>query len=111
MFRITIMCALAVVMLAACAPAPTPAPTAAPPTVAPSPTTAKALEKMTAAWVAITGNQAPAWLAKEGGIFTKYGLDVDLSFIQGSATATQSMIAGSTNVVQMAGPAAVNATN
>jgi len=108
---------------AACAPAPTPAPTAAPPTAAPivaaatqAPTTAPTIAptvgppvKVTAAWVAITGNQAPAWLAKEGGIFAKNNLDVNLTFIQGSATATQSLLGGSTQMIQMAGPAAVNA--
>lgn len=101
--------------LVACSAPTTPplaVPTAPPATATPQAVaTAAPPEKVHAAWVAITGNQAPAWLAKEGGIFPKYGLDVDLVFIQGSATATSSLLAGSTDIVQMAGPAAVAATS
>ncbi|HEX9076325.1 MAG TPA: ABC transporter substrate-binding protein [Anaerolineae bacterium] len=108
----------------ACAAPPTPvppAPTGAPgstsaptsastsaPTAAP---TAAAPDKVAAAWVAITGNQSPAWIAKEGGIFSKYNLAVDLSFVQGSQPATSALVSGSLDVVQMAGPSAVTAAN
>ncbi len=87
-----------------------PASTSVSPTTAPAaPTKAAAVDHVNAAWVAITGNQAPAWIAKESGIFPKYNLDVSLSFIQGSSPATASMIGGSTDIVQMAGPAAITA--
>lgn len=123
---------LLVFVMAACSAPPTPAP---PPTEKPAPATAPAatnapavtsapatsaptavpatvaIDHVNAAWVAITGNQAPAWIAKEGGIFPKYRLDVTLSFIQGSSPATASMLGGSTDIVQMAGPAAITAAN
>jgi ABC-type nitrate/sulfonate/bicarbonate transport system substrate-binding protein len=128
-FRLSAILIAGLVPLAACsAPAPTPtsappptsapvatnapattAPTAAP-TAAPSPTQGAPV-KVNSAWVAITGNQAPAWLAKEGGIFAKYGLDVNLSFVQGSSTATSSLLSGSLDIVQQAGPAVVNAAS
>lgn len=38
---------------------------------------------------------APLWVTKDQGLFDKYGLDVDLTFIRGGATIMQSMIAGS----------------
>ena len=37
---------------------------------------------------------APLWVTKDQGLFDKYGLDVDLTFIRGGATIMQSMIAG-----------------
>lgn len=119
---------LIALIAAACAPAPAPTqvPTAPPPTAAPAATTAPtsapttaptaaptaaARVKMNVAWVAITGNQAPAWVALDGGIFAKYGLDVNLQFVQGSSPATTALLAGSLDVVQMAAPAAVTAAD
>ncbi len=121
---------LLVLVIAACAAPPAsvpPVPTSAPaassssaaassasaassaPAATSAPTKAAAMDHLNMAWVAITGNQSPAWIAKEGGIFPKYNLDVSLSFIQGSSPATASMIGGSTDVVQMAGPSAITA--
>ncbi len=130
----TILIAVLLVLVAvACATPTVPPPTSAPPatsapvvssasqaTTAPPATTAPAstaaplphpLDHMNIAWVAITGNQAPAWIAKEGNIFPKYGLDVSLSFIQGSSTATASMVGGSTDIAQMAAPSAITAAS
>lgn len=42
---------------------------------------------------AISSNVAPLWIAKEQGLFRKYGLDVDLVFII-AGRATQAMLAG-----------------
>jgi len=42
---------------------------------------------------AISNNVAPLWIAKEQGIFRRYGLDVDLVFII-AGRATQAMLAG-----------------
>jgi ABC-type nitrate/sulfonate/bicarbonate transport system substrate-binding protein len=37
---------------------------------------------------------AAYWVAKDGGIFAKYGLDLELIFISGSTRGIQSLIAG-----------------
>jgi len=67
------------------------------------------LETVRVAYVQPSSNQAPVWMAKEAGIFSKYGLQVDLSYIQGSATAVSAMLGGSLDVAQMGGPAPVAA--
>ncbi len=61
------------------------------------------------AWVAVSGAQAVAWVATEGGHFTQNGLDVDLQHISGSPTAAAALVSGSLQFVQMAGPAVVSA--
>ena len=73
------LCAL---ILSACGgmPSQTPAPTAS------------LSERVRVAYVQPSSNQAPAWTAKEGGIFPKYGLDADLTYIQGSSTAISAMV-------------------
>lgn len=67
------------------------------------------LAHVTAAWVAITANQTPVMLAKEGGYFEAQGLDVDLRHISGSVTAVSSLLSGEVQVVQVAGAAVVAA--
>ncbi|HEU4340639.1 MAG TPA: ABC transporter substrate-binding protein [Candidatus Binatia bacterium] len=49
--------------------------------------------KLLIAHGAISSNVAPLWLAKEQGIFGKYGIDADLVFII-AGRATQAMLAG-----------------
>src|SRR5579883_2540582 len=39
---------------------------------------------VTMLWVAVTGSQAVAWVAKEGGYFARNGVDVDLEYLAGS---------------------------
>src|SRR6266571_5250428 len=90
------LCAL---ILSACGgmASQTPAPSASP------------SERVRVAYVQPSSNQAPAWTAKEGGIFPKYGLDAELTYIQGSSTAISAMIGGSVDVAQMGGPSPVAA--
>jgi NitT/TauT family transport system substrate-binding protein len=60
-------------------------------------------------WVAVTGSQAVAWVAKEGGYFARNGVDVDLEYLAGSPTAAAALVSGRVQFVQMAGPAVVAA--
>lgn len=60
-------------------------------------------------WVAVTGSQAVAWVTKEGGYFTRNGVDVDLDYLSGSPTAAAALVSGRVDFVQMAGPAVVAA--
>ncbi|HTD46092.1 MAG TPA: ABC transporter substrate-binding protein [bacterium] len=64
---------------------------------------------MTILWVAVTGSQAVAWVAKEGGYFDRNGVDVDLVYLAGSPTAAAALVSGRVEFVQMAGPAVVAA--
>jgi NitT/TauT family transport system substrate-binding protein len=66
------------------------------------------LTKLTVGYSAISGDQLPAWVAKETGIFEKNGLDVQLIFFTGGTTAVMALVAGDTPITQMAGAGAVN---
>ncbi|MBI4317185.1 MAG: ABC transporter substrate-binding protein [Chloroflexi bacterium] len=119
---------------AAPTPTPTPPPKAAPsPAPKPSPTPeakpaaketkpekaaqpdkpapkaeAKAV-KIRLAYSALTGGQLPPWVAKEKGLFEKYGLDVELVYIAQTPVVARSMVAGELHIGQSAG-GLINAT-
>ena len=50
----------------------------------------------------------PQWIAKEAGIFRKYGLDIDLIFIDGSTRGIQSLLAGDLSFTEAVGTSAIN---
>jgi ABC-type nitrate/sulfonate/bicarbonate transport system substrate-binding protein len=54
------------------------------------------------------GSSAPYWVAKEAGIFKKYGLDAEVIFINGSTRGVQSMIAGEIEFAGAVGTSAMN---
>lgn len=66
------------------------------------------LTRITVGYSAVSGDQLPAWVAKEAGIFEKNGLDVQLIFFTGGTTAVMALVAGDTPITQMAGAAVVN---
>ena len=72
------------------------------------PTFAAEPTKLLLAHGAISNNVAPLWIAKEQGIFKKYGLDVDLVFII-AGRAMQAMLAGQVPVGMVGGTHVTNA--
>ena len=64
--------------------------------------------KLLIAHGAISNNVAPLWIAKEQGIFKKYGMDVDLVFII-AGRAMQAMLAGQVPVGLVGGTHVTNA--
>ncbi|HEX4841268.1 MAG TPA: ABC transporter substrate-binding protein [bacterium] len=68
-----------------------------------------ALPKVTMLWVALSGSQAVAWVTKEGGYFSRNGVDVDLVYLASSPTGAAALVSGRVEFVQMAGPAVVSA--
>ena len=62
------------------------------------------LEKVRIAYSSLSGNQVPAWVAYEKDFFRKNGLDVELVFIEGGATAVKALLSGDVAFAQMAGP-------
>jgi NitT/TauT family transport system substrate-binding protein len=64
--------------------------------------------KLLIAHGAISNNVAPLWIAKEQGIYKKYGLDVDLVFII-AGRAMQAMLAGQVPVGLVGGTHVTNA--
>jgi NitT/TauT family transport system substrate-binding protein len=47
-----------------------------------------------AAFVAISSAMLPAWLAADRGLYEKYGLDVELTYISGLAKISEALVAG-----------------
>lgn len=67
----------------------------------------RALEKVTIAYSSLSGNMAPLWITQERGLFRKYGLDVQLVFIESGSTTAQSLISKEVAFAQMAGAGVV----
>ncbi len=61
------------------------------------------LKKIAIAYSSISPNQAPAWAAYETGIFRKYGLDVQLIFVESGSRTVQTLISGDVVAAEVAG--------
>ncbi len=71
--------------------------------------TAKAGEKVSVAYISDSAaSSVPFWIAKDAGLFKKYGLDVELIFINGSTRGIQSLIAGDLDFTGAVGTSAIN---
>jgi len=64
--------------------------------------------KLNVGYSAISGDQLPAWVAKEAGIFQKNGFDMQLIFFTGGTTAVMALVSADTPISQVAGSAVVN---
>jgi NitT/TauT family transport system substrate-binding protein len=58
---------------------------------------------VTIAYSSISGTFLPAFLAADEGLFTKYGVDADLTYVASGTTATQSLLAGDVQFVVTSG--------
>src|SRR5947209_4339756 len=105
--------ALLGLMLAGCgsAAAPSPNPSAgSSAAVSPSPATpASARPTIKAAWGQQTANQMTWPVAKEAGYFDKYGVNVDLQYVDGSAAGVPALLSGEMDTITMGGSAVVGA--
>jgi NitT/TauT family transport system substrate-binding protein len=73
----------------------------------PAPTRAE--QKIRMAYISDSpGSSAPYWIAKEAGLYKKYGLDVELIFINGSTRGVQSLVAGDIDFAGAVGTSAIN---
>jgi NitT/TauT family transport system substrate-binding protein len=73
------------------------------------PHSANAAEQVQIAYISDSpGSSAPYWIAQDAGIFKKYGLDVQLIFINGSTRGIQSLMAGDLQFAGAVGTAAIN---
>lgn len=66
------------------------------------------LKKINASFTALAYANPPFWIAKDLGLFEKYGLDVELNFVRGTK-GISAMAGGSVDVAQIGGLAAVAA--
>src|SRR5262245_3482669 len=75
------------------------------------PISVAAQEKYIASYAGFAGFQAPLWAAKDFGFLNKYGVNVDLVMIPGSARGAQAMLGGSIHFGQIDGTALISAIN
>ena len=66
------------------------------------------LTRLNVGYSATSGDQLPAWVAKDSGIFAKHGLDVQVIFFTGGTTAVLALVSGDVPIAQISGPGVVN---
>src|SRR5918996_4703969 len=59
----------------------------------------QALQKIRIGYPSISSRQAQLWVAKDEGLFRKYGLDVELIFLRGGQVAIQALTGGDPPIV------------
>ena len=69
----------------------------------------KKLAPLTISYASVSGTRAPLWIAKELGIFEKYGLDVNLVYIASGVISVNALLGGSVQVIAASGSSAVGA--
>jgi NitT/TauT family transport system substrate-binding protein len=104
----------ALLLLAAACSAPAAAPTAPAGGAAPSagsaaPAAPPPMERIRVGYATPSGGFAAPWMAKDAGLFEKYGLDAELTYIASGPTLLQSMVAGEVQFGELAAPASMNA--
>ena len=62
---------------------------------------AQELKKITMGYPSLAFTQSHIWVAKEQGLFRKYGLEVDPIFLRGGQVATQALAAGEPPIVNV----------
>ncbi len=67
------------------------------------------LTKLRAAYSAESSWSLATWIAHDGGLFKKYGLDVDLILIRSASTITAALIAGEAPMIQLGGNGTIQA--
>jgi NitT/TauT family transport system substrate-binding protein len=90
---------------AAAAPAAPAAPASAP--AAQTPTERQAL---TVAYSALVASQSPSWIAKDAGLFDRYGLDVNLVYISSAQQNVAALLSGETDAAISGGTGIVTPT-
>src|SRR6476661_7916478 len=62
---------------------------------------AQALKKIRIGYPSLSFRQSNVWVAKEMGLFAKYGLEVEPIFLRGGQMATQALVAGDPPIVNI----------
>lgn len=67
----------------------------------------KKLDRLAVSYASVTGSRAPLWIAKDLGLFEKYGIDVNLINISSGGTSIQALLGGDIQLVAASGTSAV----
>jgi ABC-type nitrate/sulfonate/bicarbonate transport system substrate-binding protein len=74
-----------------------------PPAPAADGATSQALRKIAIAYSGVSPSQSPIWITYESGFFRKYGLDVQMIFIESGSRTVQTLVSGDVAAAQVAG--------
>lgn len=66
-------------------------------------------ELLTISYASVSGTRAPLWIAKDLGLFEKYGVDGNLVYIASGITSVNALLGGSVHVIAASGSSAVGA--
>lgn len=69
----------------------------------------KKLDSFTISYASVSGTRAPLWIAKDYGLFDKYGLDGNLVYIASGVTSVNALLGGSVDIIAASGSSAVGA--
>src|SRR5207344_1348343 len=69
----------------------------------------KKLDSFTISFASVSGTRAPLWIAKDLGLFEKYGLDGNLIYIASGVTSVNALLGGSVDIIAASGSSAVGA--
>ena len=69
----------------------------------------KKLDSFTISYASVSGTRAPIWIAKDLGLFEKYGLDGNLIYIASGVTSVNALLGGSVDIIAASGSSAVGA--
>lgn len=69
----------------------------------------KRLDSFTISYASVSGTRAPLWIAKDFGLFEKYGLDGNLVYIASGVTSVNALLGGSVDIIAASGSSAVGA--
>jgi ABC-type nitrate/sulfonate/bicarbonate transport system substrate-binding protein len=69
----------------------------------------KKLESFTISYASVSGTRGPLWIAKDLGLFEKYGLDGNLIYISSGVTSVNALLGGSVDIIAASGSSAVGA--
>ena len=66
-------------------------------------------ETLTISYASVSGTRAPLWIAKDLGLYEKYGIDGNLVYIASGLTSVNALLGGSVQVIAASGSSAVGA--
>src|SRR6185369_9338479 len=69
----------------------------------------KKLDSFTISYASVSGTRGPLWIAKDLGLFEKYGLDGNLIYIASGVVAVNALLGGSVDIIAASGSSAVGA--
>ena len=70
---------------------------------------AEGQQKFLMGYSSFSSNQTPLWVAKEEGLFKRYGSDPDLILIEGGTRGAQALISGDIPIMGMSGQPVISA--